>query len=75
MLKGLRSISTASALAVTCLTATTSALAPAPAAQGSAPGVSPVVEKPTYLAIPLEITVNRPAAEVWKRVGKYCDVS
>ena len=34
-----------------------------------------VVEKPTYIAIPLEITVNRPAAEVWKRVGKYCDIS
>ena len=24
--------------------------------------------------IPLEITVNRPAAEVWKRVGKFCDI-
>jgi hypothetical protein len=23
----------------------------------------------------MEITVNRPAAEVWKRIGKYCDVS
>jgi hypothetical protein len=22
----------------------------------------------------MEITVNRPAAEVWKRVGKYCDI-
>ena len=22
----------------------------------------------------LQITVNRPAAEVWKRVGKYCDI-
>lgn len=29
---------------------------------------------PHYVAIPLEITVNRPAAEVWKRVGKYCDI-
>jgi hypothetical protein len=29
---------------------------------------------PTYISIPLEITVNRPAAEVWKRVGKYCDI-
>ncbi len=28
----------------------------------------------TYVSIPLEITVNRPAAEVWKRVGKYCDI-
>jgi hypothetical protein len=26
------------------------------------------------VSIPLEITVNRPAAEVWKRIGKYCDI-
>src|SRR5689334_14808128 len=32
------------------------------------------VPNPTYVSIPLEITVNRPAAEVWKRVGKYCDI-
>ena len=32
------------------------------------------VPSPTYVSIPLEITVNRPAAEVWKRVGKWCDV-
>jgi hypothetical protein len=24
--------------------------------------------------ISLEITVDRPAAEVWKRIGKYCDI-
>jgi len=29
---------------------------------------------PTYISIPLEITVNRPAAEVLKRVGKFCDI-
>lgn len=29
---------------------------------------------PHYVSIPLEIAVNRPAAEVWKRVGKYCDI-
>jgi len=39
---------------------------PAPAA--------PVVANPTYVSIPLEIMVNRPAAEVWKRVGKFCDI-
>src|SRR4051812_35655470 len=33
-----------------------------------------VVANPTYTAIPLEITVNKSAAEVWKRVGKFCDV-
>lgn len=29
---------------------------------------------PHYATIPLEVTVNRPAEEVWKRVGKYCDI-
>jgi hypothetical protein len=33
-----------------------------------------VVANPTYISIPLEIAVNRPAAEVWKRVGKFCDI-
>jgi hypothetical protein len=32
------------------------------------------VASPTYVSIPLEITVNRSAADVWKRVGKYCDI-
>ena len=47
--------------------------AQAPPATPAAP-VSTVVAHPTYISIPLEITVNRPAAEVWKRVGKYCDI-
>lgn len=29
---------------------------------------------PTYTSIPLEIDVSRPAAEVWARVGKFCDI-
>jgi hypothetical protein len=33
-----------------------------------------VVANPTYVSIPLEIMVNKPAAEVWKRIGKYCDI-
>lgn len=33
-----------------------------------------VVEKPTYVSIQMEVTVDRPAADVWKRVGKYCDI-
>ncbi len=40
-----------------------------------APKGSVVVASPTYTSIAMEITINRPAAEVWKRVGKYCDVS
>jgi hypothetical protein len=35
---------------------------------------SVVVANPTYTSILMEVTVNRPAAEVWKRVGKYCDI-
>ena len=63
------------ALAVVCLAGAASAQAPAPAAQAApAAAVSSVVAAPTYISIPLEITVNRPAAEVWKRVGKYCDI-
>src|SRR5215831_10084801 len=62
------------ALAVLCLACVASAQAPAPVAQASAVPVSNVVANPTYISIPLEVTVNRPAAEVWKRVGKYCDI-
>src|SRR5216683_1319010 len=43
-------------------------------ASAQAPPAAPVIANPTYTSIPLEITVNRPAAEVWKRVGKYCDI-
>lgn len=46
-------------------------------AQAQAPAgepVSIVVASPTYISIPLEIAVNRPAADVWKRVGKFCDI-
>ena len=34
-----------------------------------------VVANPHYASIVLEITVNRSAAEVWKRVGKFCDIA
>lgn len=32
------------------------------------------VEHPHYEVILLELDVNKPAADVWKRVGKYCDI-
>ena len=32
------------------------------------------IEAPNYVSIPMEITVNKPAAEVWKRIGKFCDI-
>ena len=44
-------------------------------ARAQAPAPAPLaIPNPTYISIPLEIMVNRPAAEVWKRVGKYCDI-
>jgi len=44
-------------------------------ASAQAPGQAPLaIPNPTYVSIPMEVTVNRPAAEVWKRVGKYCDI-
>jgi len=50
-----------------------------PPAQPPAPAPSAgdsiiVVEKPTYVTIALETTVNRPVAEVWKRIGGYCAI-
>jgi hypothetical protein len=61
------------ACAAVCLAGIVRAQAPAPAAPAADPsGI--VVANPTYVSIPMEITVNRPAAEVWKRVGKYCDI-
>ena len=35
---------------------------------------SVVVASPTYTFIPMEIAVDRPAAEVWERIGGYCDI-
>jgi hypothetical protein len=59
-------IRTSCALAIAGLVQVASAQAPAPA--------PPVVANPTYISIPMEVMVNRPAAEVWQRVGKYCDI-
>src|ERR1700719_2924005 len=35
----------------------------------------PVMTNPHYESVTLDITINRPAAEVWKRVGKFCDIA
>jgi hypothetical protein len=63
------------ALALGVLARTTSSQTPAPAAQAAPPPTGNiVVASPTYTSIPMEIAVNRPAADVWKRIGKYCDI-
>src|SRR4029079_16410349 len=45
---------------------------PAPAPTAAPSGI--VVAAPTYTSILMEMAVNKPAAEVWKRVGKFCDI-
>jgi hypothetical protein len=63
------------ALAMMCFASAPNAQNPTPATQAAPPpAASTAVASPTYTSIPLEITVNRPAAEVWKRVGKFCDI-
>ncbi|HEY2379620.1 MAG TPA: hypothetical protein VGK48_00440 [Terriglobia bacterium] len=74
-------------LLVVALAASAAALAPqgvpagAPGGAGAgarggqrgaqAPLASP---NPIYSSVHLEVDVNKPAAEVWARVGKYCDI-
>ncbi len=67
------------ALAVSFAAVVLVAQAPAAPPQGAPPGggrgQAPLqVPNPTYAVIPLEVAVNKPAADVWKRVGKYCDI-
>jgi len=48
-----------------------------PAQSSATPPASPdehVVANPNYVSIHLEVDVNRSAADVCKRVGKYCDI-
>src|SRR5262245_10354193 len=65
-------VATGCALAISCLAGPARAQPPA----GGAPAApaSNVVANPTYTSILLEISVNRSAADVWKRIGKYCDI-
>jgi hypothetical protein len=63
------------AIAVVAFAGITSSQTPAPAGQAAPAGnTNIVVANPTYTSIPMEIAVNKPAADVWKRVGKYCDI-
>ena len=68
-------VAAASMLAIVGWTAAATAQTPAPTAQtgAAAPG-GIVVASPTYASILMEVAVNKPAADVWKRVGKFCDI-
>ncbi len=65
---------TAAVLALAALPAAAQTPATPGQPAAAAPAASVVVDNPTYTSIPLEIAVDRPAAEVWARVGKYCDI-
>jgi hypothetical protein len=60
--------------AASLFAATAAAQTPAPAAQPAAAPSGIVVAAPTYTSIVMEMAVNKPAADVWKRVGKFCDI-
>jgi Polyketide cyclase / dehydrase and lipid transport len=59
------------AFAIICLAGASVAQTPSPSPAASG---GPAVASPTYTSIPLEITVNRSAVDVWKRIGKFCDI-
>ena len=60
--------SLAAIAAAASLTGVASAQTPAAAPAGTWPA-------PAYVSIPMEITVNKPAKDVWAKVGGYCDIS
>src|SRR4029079_14022533 len=56
---------------VGCAPAARAQPAPAPGAPQS---TNVAVANPHYISIPLEIDVNKPAADGWQRVGHFCDI-
>jgi Polyketide cyclase / dehydrase and lipid transport len=74
-MRNLLGMSARFAFPIFCLAYAASAQAPPPPAQAAPASTARIaVAHPTYVSIPMEITVNRSASEVWKRVGKYCDI-
>ena len=70
-----RFITAAACLVLALFLASTTADTQTPAPAAPPASASIVVANPTYVSIPMEITVNRPAAEVWKRIGGYCAIA
>jgi hypothetical protein len=55
--------------------AVAASLAGAASAQTPAAAPAATWPAPQYVSIPMEITVNKPAADVWAKIGGYCDIS
>lgn len=47
---------------------------PAAPAAGAAPATPTYVAAPVYQSVHMEVDVNKPVAEVWAKVGKFCDL-
>ena len=78
MFRKVRTLIAVAALASASLITLTAQQA-APPSQGSATVAPPapdehVIANPNYVSIHIEVDVNRSAADVWKRVGHYCDI-
>lgn len=70
----IRSVKARTSFTLTCITACLLFLVSSLAmAQRPAPPAL-AVPNPNYVSVYLEIDVNKSAADVWKRVGKYCDI-
>jgi hypothetical protein len=75
MRHGSLNLAAVSMIAIASWVPAATAQTPAPAAQPAAAAPSGiVVAAPTYTSILMEVAINKPAADVWKRVGKYCDI-
>jgi hypothetical protein len=72
MRSGIGRIATIFVLGLTSGAVAAYAQAPAQAPPAAPSGI--VVASPTYTSFTLEQDVSRPAADAWKRIGKYCDI-
>ena len=61
-------------LLVCAFLAAAPALSQAPPSPSAPPTAPLAVPSPNYTTMVLEITVNRPAAETWARIGRFCDM-
>jgi hypothetical protein len=68
-----RMIAMAAMMVASVTPAATQTAPPTPASPPA--NTNSVVDNPTYVIIALDIAIDRPAAEAWKRVGKYCDIA
>jgi Polyketide cyclase / dehydrase and lipid transport len=53
----------------------TAAAIPTGAMAAASAAAAATAAAPDYVTIHMEIDVNKPAAEVWAKVGKYCDIA